>query len=43
MDFFASGLPVVTESEPSSDTRKHGINFKLLLLLYAEVLYIVPF
>jgi len=22
MDFFASGLPVITEAEPSSDTRK---------------------
>jgi hypothetical protein len=30
MDFFASGLPVVTEAEPPSDTRKWDA-FKVLV------------
>jgi hypothetical protein len=30
MDFFASGLPVITEAEPSSDTRKWDA-FKVLV------------
>lgn len=42
MDFFASGLPVVTESEPSSDTRKHGMWLKFVLWLHAKLLYVVP-
>lgn len=26
MDFFASGLPVVTDAKPSGETRKNSIN-----------------
>jgi hypothetical protein len=42
MDFFASGLPVVTESEPSSDTRKRETYFKFFFCLHAELLLIGP-
>lgn len=27
MDFFASGLPVITDAKPSGDTRKYSVTF----------------
>jgi len=41
MDFFASGLPILTDAKPTSDTREwiYDIYFKFILLIFLTILY----